>query len=78
MHSWCFINVLLIICLFLRKENQSKIEELLTKIGKLEKINDEIKSEYCQLAAEKETIEHHYQKLEQKLKRLGTLNQEPF
>ena len=37
----------------------------------LEGANDEIKNDYCQLAAEKETIERHYENLESKLKSMN-------
>ena len=38
----------------------------------LEGANDEIKNDYCQLAAEKETIERHYENLESKLKSMNS------
>merc|ERR1712227_1163654 len=50
---------------------QQKNEKLLNEVKSLEGANDEIKNDYCQLAAEKETIERHYENLESKLKSIN-------
>ena len=52
-----------------RKEYESHLENMKNKIQLLENGNDEIKNDYCQLAAEKETIERHYENMEAKVKR---------
>lgn len=43
----------------------------MNEVKSLEGSNDEIKNDYCQLAAEKETIERHYENLESKLKSMN-------
>jgi len=52
-----------------RKEYELHLENMKNKIVNLEHGNDEIKNDYCQLAAEKETIERHYENMEAKVKR---------
>ena len=55
----------------IRNELQQKNEKLINEVKSLEGANDEIKNDYCQLAAEKETIERHYENLESKLKSMN-------
>ena len=55
----------------IRNGLQQKNEKLLNEVKSLEGANDEIKNDYCQLAAEKETIERHYENLESKLKSIN-------
>ena len=55
----------------IRNELQQKKQKLINEVKSLEGANDEIKNDYCQLAAEKETIERHYENLESKLKSMN-------
>ena len=55
----------------IRNGLQQKNEKLINEMKSLEGANDEIKNDYCQLAAEKETIERHYENLESKLKSMN-------
>ena len=48
----------------LHNDHRRQIEALEQKITDVERANDEIKNDYCKLAAEKETYERHYEKLE--------------
>ena len=48
----------------LHNDHRRQIESLEQKITSVERANDEIKNDYCKLAAEKETYERHYEKLE--------------
>ena len=48
----------------LNNGHRRQIESLEQKITDVERANDEIKNDYCKLAAEKETYERHYEKLE--------------
>ena len=45
-------------------EHLKHVQSLEQKIKQMERANDEIKNDYCKLAAEKETYERHYEKLE--------------
>merc|ERR1719356_2267379 len=47
----------------LKSHYDESVKYQLNELKSLEGANDEIKNDYCQLAAEKETIERHYENL---------------
>ena len=51
----------------LHNDHRRQIESLEQKITSVERANDEIKNDYCKLAAEKETYERHYEKVQDKV-----------